>query len=64
MNSQVAIVPRPRGEDWLYDEMSALREAGVDVVVSMLEEDEAGELGLRREDDAARHSGLVFVNFR
>jgi protein-tyrosine phosphatase len=45
------------------DEMAALREAGIDVVVSMLEEDEAAELGLRHEGDAAQRSGLVFVNF-
>lgn len=37
VTTQLAIVPRPRGDDWLDDEMVALREAGIDVVVSMLE---------------------------
>jgi protein-tyrosine phosphatase len=63
VNEQLAIVPRPRGEDWLDDEMAALREEGIDVVVSMLEEEEAAELGLRHEGDAAQRSGMVFVNF-
>jgi protein-tyrosine phosphatase len=63
INPQLAIVPRPRGGDWLDDEMVALREAGIDVVVSMLEEDEAAELGLREEGTAAQRAGLVFVNF-
>jgi protein-tyrosine phosphatase len=63
VSKQLAIVARPRGEDWLDDEMAALREAGIDVVVSMLEEDEAAELGLRHEGDAAQRSGLVFISF-
>lgn len=60
---KLAIVPRPRGYDWLYDEMLGLREAGVEVVVSMLEEDEAIELGLRDEESAAADTGILFVNF-
>ncbi len=63
INGAIAIVPRPRGGDWLDDEMVALREAGVDVVASMLEAPEAAELGLTREDSAAHTAGLIFVNF-
>ena len=63
INSQLAIVPRPRGGEWLEDEMIALREAGIDVVVSMLENVEAAELGLEREDAAAQSAGLNFVSF-
>jgi protein-tyrosine phosphatase len=59
----LAIVPRPRGGDWLDDEMVALREAGINVVVSMLEETEAAEVALEREEAAARGAGLQFVNF-
>jgi protein-tyrosine phosphatase len=62
INSQLAIVPRPRGGDWLDDEMSALRQAGVDIIVSMLEEPEAMELGLEREGAAAEQAGLEFIN--
>ncbi len=43
---KVAIVPRPRGGDWLEDEVRAWRAAGIDVVVSLLTDDEVRELGL------------------
>jgi len=63
INPGLSIIPRPRGGDWLDDEMVALREAGIGVVVSMLGESEATELGLSREEAAARGAGLRFVNF-
>src|SRR6266567_4478713 len=63
ITSQLAIVPRPRGGDWLSDEMLALRQAGIDVVVSMLQEEEARELGLDREASSAQEKGLQFINF-
>ena len=43
--------------------MLALREAGIDLLVSMLETDEAAELGLQEESDAAGESGLSFIRF-
>jgi protein-tyrosine phosphatase len=63
INRQLAIVPRPRGGDWLDDEMLALRDAGIDIVVSMLEESEAKELGLEQEEAATTRAGMEFVNF-
>jgi protein-tyrosine phosphatase len=63
INQQIAIVPRPRGEDALEDEMNALREAGIDVVASMLPENEAIQLGLQHERTAADRAKIVFVNF-
>jgi hypothetical protein len=42
---RLAIVPRPRGGDWLEDELDQMKRAGVDVLVSMLQVDEAAELG-------------------
>ena len=59
----LAIVPRPMGGDSLGEEMAAMRKARIDVVVSMLEPAEARELGLEREEDAARRSGIRFVSF-
>ena len=59
----LAIVPRPRGGDWLDDEMLAMREAGVGIVVSMLQEFEAKELGLEREEAAAILAKLRFIHF-
>ena len=63
INGEIAIVPRPRGGDWLGDEMLALLEASIDIVVSMLEESEIAELGLDRENVAANHAGIRFINF-
>ena len=63
ITSQLAIIPRPRGNDWLEEEMLALREAGIDVVVSMLEDEEAAELGLSEEESATVHAGIFFVRF-
>jgi len=60
---QLAIVPRPRGGDLLPYEMLALQEAGIDVVVSMLEAEEAAELGLQSEGSAAAIAGISFTNF-
>ena len=59
----LAIVPRPGGGESLAQEMAAMRAAGIDIVVSMLEPAEARELGLEREEDAARRSGIRFVSF-
>ena len=43
--------------------MIALREAGIDAVVSMLEKGEALELGLEQEAISAAMADLHFVNF-
>lgn len=60
---RLGIVPRPRGEDWLDDETRAWREAGIDVVVSLLEPDEAAELALTGESISSAASGLDFRSF-
>ena len=59
---QLAIVPMPQG-DRLEHEMLAVRKAGVDVVVSMLEAHEAAYLGLREEETAVAYAGLSFIRF-
>jgi protein-tyrosine phosphatase len=60
---QLAIVPRPRGGDGLDDDMKALREAGIDVVVSMLEPFEAEQLGLGQEQRSAEGAGISLISF-
>jgi protein-tyrosine phosphatase len=59
----LAITARPRGGDWLADEAADLRRAGVDVIVSLLEEDEAAQLNLESEGAEAKTQGLRFVSF-
>ncbi len=63
ITDQLAIVLRPWGDNFLDDEMLALRAAGIDVVVSMLQKGEARDLGLAEEEVSARRAGLLFANF-
>lgn len=60
---RLAIIARPRGGDWLEDEVAAWASAGLDVIVSLLEEDEAAELGLSQEGELCRVAGLSFISF-
>jgi protein-tyrosine phosphatase len=60
---RLAVAARPRGGDWLEDEISGLRAAGIDVLVSLLEDDEVIQLGLRDEPAAAKREGIRFVAF-
>ena len=56
----LSTMARPRGGDWLEDEMSGLAGAGVSVLVSLLTDAEMTELGLSGEHRAARDAGLAF----
>ena len=60
---RLAIVARPRGGEWLDDETRAWREAGIDIVVSLLEPDEEAELALAGESASAAAGGLEFRSF-
>lgn len=60
---RLAIAARPRGGDWLDDEAGSWRRAGVDMVVSLLESDEAAQLDLLKERSAAEDNGISFISF-
>jgi protein-tyrosine phosphatase len=60
---RLGIVPRPRGGEWLDDEIRTWRDAGIDVVVSLLEPDEEAELALTSESASSVASGLDFLSF-
>jgi protein-tyrosine phosphatase len=57
---RLALAARPRGGEWLGDEMAQWRMAGVDTVVSLLEADEERELSLSSEGCEARARGMTF----
>jgi protein-tyrosine phosphatase len=59
---RLSIVARPRGNDWLCDEVSALSREGIDTLVSMLTDGEANELGLQHESAECGAAGIKFVN--
>jgi protein-tyrosine phosphatase len=60
---RIGIMPRPRGGDWLEDEIRSLRNAGVDVLVSLLTGEEAQELDLTQEAALCARSGIEFLSF-
>lgn len=62
-HGRLAVIARPRGGDWLEDEVSAWRRAGLDVVLSLLEKEEAVQLELSQEDDIAQSKNVQFVSF-
>jgi protein-tyrosine phosphatase len=59
----LGIVPRPRGAEWLDDDVRAWRDTGVDLVVSLLEPDEERDLGLAGESISSTANGLAFRAF-
>ncbi len=61
--SRIGISERPRGGDWLSDEVRAWKAAGVDVVVSLLAPEEVRELDLREEEAVCRGHGIEFRSF-
>ena len=60
---RLAIMPRPRGGDWLEDEIRSWRRSGVDMVVSLLTREEQTELSLDDEGELCRTNGIEFVSF-
>src|SRR5260221_11562934 len=58
---RLAVATRPRGGDWLEDEAGGWRRAGLDLVVSLLETEEAAQLKLDRERDAAALYSIEFI---
>lgn len=59
----LSLMARPRGGDWLPDEVQAWQDARVDVIVSLLEPDEQRELDLLEEASLCEQHGLIFVAY-
>lgn len=59
---RLAVMPRPRGGDWLEDEIRSLKSVGVQILVSMLTTDEEEVLELSAEGGLARAHGLEFIS--
>jgi cyclin-dependent kinase inhibitor 3 (CDKN3) len=60
---RLAIMARPRADDWLEAEVAEWRACGLAMVVSLLDRDEASELGLQPEFELCRANGIEFVSF-
>ena len=60
---RVAIVARPRGDEWLIEEIRAWRRNHINMVVSLLTPHESNELGLSQEAIASTKQGIEFLSF-
>lgn len=60
---RLAISSRPRGGDWLEDEIQSWQSAGLDLVVSLLTSEESAELDLMQEAKFCQNHGLQFISF-
>ncbi|MGW4803522.1 protein-tyrosine phosphatase family protein [Kitasatospora sp. NPDC004272] len=58
---RLSTMARPRGGDWLAEELAALAALGVSGLVSALTPAESAELGLAAEASLARAAGLRFT---
>ncbi|MGA8764954.1 MAG: dual specificity protein phosphatase family protein [Candidatus Sulfotelmatobacter sp.] len=60
---RLAVAARPRGGDWLGDDVAAWKRAGVDVVFSLLTPQEETDLDLSSEAREFLALGMQFVAF-
>jgi protein-tyrosine phosphatase len=56
-------MPRPRGGDWLEDEIQSWRQSGIEVIVSLLTPDEVADLDLTTEQELCRANRIEFISF-
>jgi protein-tyrosine phosphatase len=59
---RLAIAARPRGGDWLQDEVAHWHRSGVDTFLSLLSPDEEQILGLANEADTVRAQDMCFIS--
>lgn len=62
-SGRLGIATRPRGGDWLVDDVQEWKRQGVDVVVSLLTPGEMHELALEQERDVFCATGVGFCAF-
>jgi len=60
--NRIAIVACPRGNDWLCEEISAFSREGIEILVSLLTDEETEELGLDHESAECAAAGISFVS--
>jgi protein-tyrosine phosphatase len=62
-SSRIGIMARPRGNDWLEDEIINLKNCQVGVLVSLLERDEIYDLNLDLEKEHCFAQNIIYINF-
>lgn len=63
VRGRLAISARPRGGDWLEDEIEGWHSQGINVVVSLLTPSKNEESGLNQEARFSKTRGIRFVSF-
>lgn len=61
--ARLAVVLRPRPEDWLEDDLRRYATSGIETLVSLLETREAAWLGLSLEQTLAYQLSMEFLNY-
>ena len=59
---KLGLAARPRGGDWLSDDVAAWKRATIETVVSLLTSDEEKELQLANETAELRNHGIDFLS--
>jgi protein-tyrosine phosphatase len=63
IEGRLAILPRPRGGEWLEDEIASYAQQGLQMLLTLLEPAEELELGLYDEVVFAEKHGLDFLRY-
>jgi protein-tyrosine phosphatase len=61
--AKLGIMPRPRGSDWLEEEIIKFKKQNIGTWVSLLEQHEINELGLRDQQTLCSKHELEYINF-
>ncbi len=62
-NTRLAIMARPRGGEWLEDEIVQFKKQHVNVIVSLLGPAEIAELGLKQQETLCQKHGIAYINY-
>jgi protein-tyrosine phosphatase len=62
-DGRLAVGPRPRGGDWLRDDIAKWKQSGINSVLSLLTPEEESDLDLRGEAGEVRAQGVEFTSF-
>lgn len=62
-NARLAIMPCPRGNEWLAQGVRPWQESGINCIVSLLEERETTKLNLENEANECEQNNILFTSF-
>jgi protein-tyrosine phosphatase len=60
---KLALAARPRGGEWLEDEITSWQRSGVNTVFSLLTNEEERDLDIAKEAAQARAHGMTFLSY-